>query len=137
MSGVSGKRRLNSRMRSITPAEGAGAVEAFLADSDGSADTETPERILRGVRIAAGLLDVLDGDEAFEVAVRVDDEKFLDSVMMQHFAGLLEGRADRNGHEAVLRHTLGDWNVEARLETKVAVREDADEFAVLVGDRQA
>jgi hypothetical protein len=57
--------------------------------------------------------------------------------MMQDFARLLERRADRRRDEVLLRHPLGDRQIETRLEAQVAVRENADELAVRVGDRNA
>ena len=39
--------------------------------------------------------------------------------------------------EVLLRHPLGDRQIEARLETEVAVGEDADQLAVRVGHRHA
>src|ERR1043165_4523676 len=117
--------------------ERAGAVEAVAADADGGAAAEPAERILRGLRIAPRLLDVLDGDEALEVAVGVDDEELLDAMLVEDLARLLERGADGRGDEVLLGHALGDRQVEARLEAQVAVGENADELAVGVGHRHA
>ena len=77
--------------------ERARAVDAVLARADGRGHAQTSEGILRGLRVAARLLDVLDGDEALEVAVLIDDQQLLDAVLVENFARLLERRADRHG----------------------------------------
>ena len=57
--------------------------------------------------------------------------------MMQNFARLLERRADRNRNQVLLRHALGDRQIESRFKSEIAIREDADEFAVRVRHRHA
>ena len=63
--------------------------------------------------------------------------ELLDLVAVQDRARLLERRADGDGDEALARHQLGDRPRRVVLEAEVAVREDADEASVLVGDRHA
>ena len=58
------------------------AIEAFLADADRRAAAQAAQRILRGLRIAPRFLNVLDGDEALEIAIRIDDQKFFDAMLM-------------------------------------------------------
>ena len=58
-------------------------------------------------------------------------------MLVKDLARLLERRADRDRDEVLLRHPLGDREVEPRLESEVAIREDADQFAVRVGDGNA
>ncbi len=65
----------------------------------------------------------------------VDDQQLLDAVRVQDLLGFLEADAGARGDEVVLGHHLGDGAVEPLLEAEVAVREDADELAVL-RDRQ-
>ena len=58
-------------------------------------------------------------------------------MLMQHFTRLLERRPDRRGDQIVFSHSLGDRQIEARLEAEVAVGENADQFAVRIGDRHS
>jgi hypothetical protein len=50
-----------------------GARVLVLADADGAADAEATAVVLRRVRELLALGEVLDGDEAAQVAVGVDD----------------------------------------------------------------
>jgi len=117
--------------------ECAGAIESFFTDADRCAAAQTSERIFRRKRIAPGLLNVFDGDEAFEVAVLIDDEKFLDAMLVKNFARLLERRTDRSRDEIFFRHALRDRKIEARFESQIAIGENADEFSIRVGHRDA
>src|SRR5205085_1842425 len=87
----------------------------------------------RGVRVTDGLLYVFDRDETFEVFVFVNDEQLFDAVLLQDDLGLVERRADGDCNERLRRHNFRDGDVEARLEPKVAVGDDADEMSVSVG----
>ena len=113
----------------------AGPLQTVLPRADGGGHAQTPERVLRCLRVAAGLLDVLDCNQAFEVTVLVDDEELLDPMVVQNLARLLEGRAHRHRDEVLLGHALGDGEVEARLEAKVAVGENAHQLPVRIRDR--
>ena len=106
-----------------------GAFEKVAGRADGSGDAETALRVLAGVRILQLLLDVLDGDEALELVVVVDDEELFDAVLVEDLFGLLERGADGDGDEVLLGHHVVDGNVGARDEAEVAVGEDADELA--------
>jgi len=58
-------------------------------------------------------------------------------VLVKDLAGCLECGADGSGNQSVFGHPLGDRKIEAGLETEVAVRQNADQLAVGVGDRNA
>ena len=113
------------------------ALERVGPDADRRADPEPTLVVLRRVRVLDLLRDVLDGDEALEAPVVVDDRQLLDLVAVEDRLGLLERRADRRGDEVAARHQRGDRLRGVGLEAEVAVREDADEDAVVVGDRHA
>ncbi len=82
------------------------------------------------------LLDVLDGDEAFEFIGIVDDEELFDAVVVQDLFGVLEGGADGDGDEVFLGHDIADGNIGAADEAEIAVGENADELAAF-GDGDA
>ena len=86
-----------------------------------------PLLVLDGVGVLQLLLDVLDGDEAFELVVVVDDEELFDAVLVEDLFGLLERGADGDGDEVLLGHHVVDGNVGAGDEAEVAVGEDADQ----------
>ena len=58
-------------------------------------------------------------------------------MVMQNLARLLERRADRHSDQIVFRHPLGDRQIEARLESQIAVGENADQLSVRVRHRHA
>ncbi len=113
-----------------------GALEVVAGGADGGADAEAALLILGGVGVLQLLLDVLDGDEAFEDVVVVDDEELFDAMVVEDFFSLLEGGADGDGDEVFFGHHLADGDVGAGVEAEVAVGEDADELAV-AGDGDA
>ena len=113
------------------------ALERVRADADRRADAQASLLVLRRVRVLDLLLDVLDGDQALEPAVAVDDGQLLDLVAVEDLLGLGERRADRRGDEVARRHQRRHRLRHVVLEAQVAVREDADEHAVAVGDRDA
>ena len=67
----------------------------------------------------------------------VDDRQLLDPVPVKQALGLAERRPDRRGHEPLGGHQRRDRLPGVLLEAEVAVREDADEAAALLGDRHA
>ena len=113
-----------------------GALEVVAGGADGGADAQAALLILGGVGVLQFLLDVLDGDEALEFVVFVDDEEFFDAVLVEDFLGLLERGADGDGDEVFFGHHFGDGDVGAGFEAEVAVGEDADQLAI-AGDGDA
>ena len=113
------------------------ALDRVRADADGGADAQPPLRILGRVRELDALRDVLDRDQPAQHSVGVDDRQLLDAVPVQQLLRLAMRRADRRRHEVARGHQVGDRLREIALEAQVAVGEDADEAAALVGDRDA
>ena len=107
-----------------------GALEEVSGGADGSGYAQAALLVLAGVGVLELLLDVLDGDEAFELVVVVDDEELFDAVLVEDLFGLLERGADGDGDEVVLGHHVVDGDVGAGDEAEVAVGEDADELLV-------
>jgi hypothetical protein len=68
------------------------------AGADGGADPEASQGVLHGVRIVAGLLDVLHGDHAAQFEGVVDDEHLLDAVGVEKRDHVLARRALAHGH---------------------------------------
>ncbi len=100
------------------------------------ADAQAALFVFAGVGVFQFLLDVLDGDEAFELVVVVDDEELFDTMLVEDLLGLLERSADGDGDEVGLGHHVVDGDVGAGDEAEVAVGEDADELA-FAGDGDA
>ena len=117
--------------------ERARALPGIVADTDGGADAQPSLLVLRRLRELDPLLDVLDRDQPLQHAVRVDDGELLDLVAVQDRLRLREGRPDRRSHEVARRHQRRDRLRSVRREAEIAVRQDPDERALLVGDRHA
>ena len=113
------------------------ALQRVRADADRRAHSKAALRVLRRIRVLDPLRDVLDRDEPREASFVIDDRQLLDLVAVEDRLGLLERRADRSGDEVPARHQRGDGLRGVGLEAEVAVREDADEDAVVVDDRNA
>jgi len=86
----------------------------------GGADPQAAEGVLAGVRVLLDLLDVLDGDEPFQVHVVVHHQKLLHPGVLQVLLGLLQGGPDRHRHQLALGHPVRDQKVEVGLEAQVA-----------------
>ena len=91
--------------------------------------------VLRGVRIAVRLFDILDGDQPAQMVLTVHDRELLDLMPAQDLACLLKRGADGYGDEVFLGHHVANRHVEVVHEAEVAVGDDADELARLVADR--
>jgi hypothetical protein len=106
-------------------------------EADGGADPQPARPVLGGQGVALGLGEVLDGEQAPELAAVVDDGELLDLVGGQQAQRLLLGDADRGGDQGRAGHHLVDRPGEVLLEPDVPVRDDADEDPVVVDHRQA
>ena len=100
------------------------SLQAVRPNAEGGPDAETAERILDRVRIPVGLQQVLDGDQAYQLAAVPDHEEFLDSVLVQQLArlGLFDPRRHR---DELLRHELRDLLIEILLKSHVTTRQNA------------
>ena len=112
------------------------ALQEISGGSDGSTHAQTALRIFRRVGIFQLLLNVFDRDQALQVVFVVDDEKFLDAMLVKNFFRFFERGSHGHGDEVFLGHHFIDGNVEAGFKAQVAVGKNADELAVL-GDGHA
>src|SRR5262249_52968076 len=69
--------------------------------------------------------------------VVIDDQQLLDPVTLKNGLGFGESRADWNGDQIVSSHYLADRQVEARLETQIAICKNAYKMSVFFHDRDA
>ena len=93
-------------------------------------DAQPALLVLAGVREALRLLDVLDGDQADQPVVVVDDQQLLDPVLMQQPPGLLARHALAHGDQPLVGHQLAHRRLASVREADVAVGQDADQPAV-------
>ena len=100
-------------------------------DADGRAHAQPPMFVLAGIRVFDTFFDVLDGDQALQLELLVDDRQFLDAVLVEDLPGLLQRRAFRRRHELLPFHDLRHLQVHPRFEPEIAVGENPDQLAVL------
>ena len=104
-----------------------GAFEKISGGADGGSGEKAAVVVLGGVEIFEFFLDVFYGDQAFEIEVLVDDEKFFDAVLLQNFFGFFERGAHGNGDEIFFCHHSVDELRVIFFEAKVAIGEDSGE----------
>ena len=116
--------------------QGLGARQHLGPDADGRAGQQPTHVVLGGVRVLLDLLDVLDGDQSLEPAVLIDDEQFLDAVLVEQ--GLAVGQVDahRRGDQVLAGHDVVDAQLVVGDEAQVAVGDNAHQL-VAVEHRQA
>ncbi len=96
--------------------------------------------ILGGKRVLLALIEVLDGDQASELAVIVDERELLDAMLGEGGDDIVRADPDGSRDETLAGHDVldeGGLALEARHEPHVAVGDDADERPVVVDDGEA
>ena len=95
--------------------------------ADGGARKELAFGVLGGKRVFRGLDDVLDGNQATQVEVLVDDENALEAVFVHQTLGVIKARAFLHGHEAIARgHDFAHRGFHAGFKAKVTVGDHAE-----------
>ena len=116
--------------------QGFGAFQPGLADAGRRGDPQPAPLVLAGIRMAFGLVDVLDRDEAGTDAVLVHHKQLLDPVLVQQALGL--GAVDRfgHGHQVLAGHQLAHRLLRIVGEPDVPVGDDARQPAVAAFDHR-
>ena len=104
-----------------------GAFEVVAGCTDGRANAQAALFVFRRARVGAFFLDVFYRDEAFEIEVLVDDEKFFDAMFLQDAFGFVERGADGHGDKIFLGHHRADELGMIFFKAQVAVGEDSGE----------
>src|SRR5690606_24406997 len=112
-------------------------LERVLGYADSCADEQASLAVFGRVRKLDRLLDVLDRNEALQRVRFVYERQLLDLVLLQDDFGFLQRRADRSRHQIVPRHDFRDLDAVVVYETQVTVRQDTDQFALAIHDRNA
>ncbi len=112
--------------------QGRDALLGVAADANRGADQQALVAILGGVRVVAGLLDVLDGDQSAQLVVVVDDQNLFDAELVQQLQHFVLAGALTHRHQLVLAgHDVAHRIFVLALETQVAAGDDADQLLVL------
>ena len=100
-------------------------------------DAQSSQVIFRRGRIFDRFLNVFDCNQAFQMLVAINDQKFLDAMLLQNSLRLIERRADRNSDERLFGHYFRNRQFESRLESQIAVRDDAHQVTGFIDYRDA
>ena len=109
-----------------------GALHGIGGDAHAGGHPQAAQLVLASVRFVLRLGDVFVCDEAQKRAVLGHHGQFLDLVLLQDVAGLIQTRVARRGDEVLLRHHLVDGLPQLLLETEIAVGDDTDELVLAV-----
>ena len=107
-----------------------GSLEGLLPHSDCRCASETAQRVFTGKRVLYGLLNVLDGDQPFQVVLFVHHQQLFHFVLVQNLLGFGKTGSNRNGDQVLLRHDVGDSKIHSSLEPEVAVGENTDQLSI-------
>ena len=111
-------------------------LAAILSEADRGADPQAPQGVLAGQGIAPPFLDVLDGNEPFQVKGVVHHQKLLDTVLVQEFLRLVQAGSLRHRDQVFGGHERRNRLLQVAHETQVAVRENPRQLRAL-GDGDA
>ena len=129
-------RRIDGEHVHLAPDQFLRAFQKIARGPDRRAHAQASLAVLGGIRVLQLLLNVLDRDQALEREVFVHHQQFFHAMLVQDGLGLFQRGAHRNRDQVFLGHDFGNRQVEAILETQVAIGENAHQHAVL-GDRHA
>ena len=59
------------------------SIFGVRTDPDGRADSQAPQLVLAGIRVLLELLNILDRNQAFQLALIINHKQFLDPALMQ------------------------------------------------------
>ena len=120
--------------------ECAGAVPGVPEEADGRSDAQAAFVVFCGVWVLLSFFEVLDRDEAGEAPSRVDQRKLLDLVPGENSDRPIRVDSGFSGDEWHSSHDVAHQSgrlLELRNEPHVTVRDDSDQLAVTLDDRQA
>ncbi len=104
----------------------------IAAGADRRADPQPTPFVLAGDGEIAGFLNVLDRDHAAQLEAVVDHQHLLDAMLVEQGNDFLAAGPLVHRHQPLLwGHHRADRRAHVRLETQVAVGDDADQFLAL------
>ena len=112
-------------------------VRRVRRNPDGRPHAQAPVFVLAGVGILALFVEVLEGNEALQVAVGVHYGQFFDLVLLQKRFRLLQRRAHGGRNEVVSCHHFPKQGPSVGRKTQVAIRNDAHQPPFGVHDGNA
>ena len=117
-----------------------GTLPGIAEEAHARGHAQTALLVLGRVGVLLGFDEVLNGDQAGELAVLVNQRKLLDLVLRKELVSVLLGDVSRTGDEILLGHHVADLEPVVVLgcdETHIAVGDDAHEPVFAVDYRQA
>src|SRR5579872_4863148 len=90
-------------------------LQEIAGSANGRAHPQASMGIFSGIRILQLLLDIFYGDQSLEIVFVVDNQKFLDAMLVENFLSIFKGCPYRDGDQVFLGHDAIDGNIESRL----------------------
>ena len=116
-----------------------GTLPGVAEEADAGGHAQTTLLILGGVRVLLGLDEVLDGDQAGQVAFLVNERQLLNLVLGEQTVSVVLGNVGRASDQVLLGHDILNLQGVVILggdEAHITVGDDADELVFLVHNRQ-
>ena len=82
------------------------ALFKIIANANSRADTQTAHIIFTGIGVFTDFFDILDGNQTLKGITIINNEQFLNAVLMEMFFGLFECGTRRNGDQFVFGHDI-------------------------------
>ena len=111
--------------------EGFRSLHDIRGDAQCRTAEETPLLVFRRIRILHLLLNVLDGDQAFEITFLIHNRKFLHLCPCKNRLRFFQGRSFFRRNEILRSHTLRNRTAVILFKNQIPVRDDADQFLSL------
>ena len=111
--------------------QGLGPFQQLRTDPEGGAGKQAAHAVFGGIGILLDLFDILDGDQALEAALFINDQQFFDAVFVEQGLGMRQVDADRGGDQILAGHDIVDPQAVVGDKAEVAVGDDAHQFVVI------
>ena len=105
--------------------------DTIRANSRRRADTQAPLRIFRGVGMRLSLFDVLDRNQTNATILVINDEQFLDPMLMQQSLGFIHADILANRHQFLFCHQLRDRLTQVCCKAHISVCEYPGKFSCI------
>ena len=114
-----------------------GALQHVVRDPNRGGTKQPSLRVLGGIRILHGFLDVLNGNQSLEISVVVYQRQLFNLMCHQDFFCFIERGSHPAGNKVVLRHHFFNFGIIRAEKANVTVGKNADQFSGIIRNRHA
>ena len=113
----------------VRPDESFGSL--VIVDTDGGTDQEPAPAVPCGYGVLLDAVDISHCNQAGQLALAVDQQKFFHLVLLEDFLGLLEGGSRRACHQVILYHNGAYLGIVIFEKLQIPARQNAYELFAL------